>query len=398
MKIVAINSSLSGSTGKIMLGLSNEALAAGHTVFMFTPAQRGKKVSLKNHFFFGNVILRAISKFFSFVFGIDGVGIKRITRSLIKKIEKINPDIIHLHNIHAWFIDVPTLFGFLQKTKAKVVWTFHDCWPFTGHCTYFSLIGCDKWKKMCFKCPQLYKYPRTLVDNSKKQFVTKKNLFTTIDNLTIVTPSFWMKELVGKSFLCGTKTFVVNNGVDLSIFKPSDNVLENNLKPNVILGVAFGWEQRKGIDVFIRIANDPEMSDYQVVLVGTTEAVERSLPNNIKTIRRTNNQKELADLYSKSLLLLNPTREDNYPTVNLESISCGTPVVTFDTGGSKESVFENCGVVVKKDDYEGVKAAIRKIYFNVEKYRKECATKRLLFEDKISYSKYLTLFGDLMRE
>ena len=303
-----------------------------------------------------------------------------------------------MHNIHAWFIDVSLLFKFLEKTKAKVVWTFHDCWPFTGHCTYFSLIGCDKWKSACSNCPQLNKYPRTLVDNSKKQYYTKKRLFTNVNNLTIVTPSFWMKSLVAESFLRKSNTYVINNGVDISIFKPSKLSFKRQFKSNVILGVAFGWEKRKGIDVFVRIANDPDMSDFKVVLVGTTEAIERSLPKNIKTIRKTNDQRELAELYSKSLVLLNPTREDNYPTVNLESISCGTPVVTFDSGGSKESILDNCGIVVEKDDYEGVKNAIKEICLDQEKYRKECISKRAFFEDKKKYMEYLDLFNSLMEQ
>lgn len=297
------------------------------------------------------------------VFDNTGFGSRRATKRFIKWVKAYDPDIIHLHNIHGYYIHIGVLFDYLKKAGKPVVWTLHDCWTFTGHCAYFSQINCNKWKEGgCSSCPQKRRYPASLLfDRSNKNYLKKKELFTGIDNMVIVTPSNWIADLTRQSFLGNYPVKVIHNGIDVSVFKPtqSDFRKRYNLQGKVvILGVASVWGERKGFGDMIKLA-ELLSENERIVLVGLNEKQASALPKNIIGITRTNNAGELAQIYTAADVFVNPTYEDNYPTVNLEAQSCGTPVVTYRTGGSIESV--PLGNVVEQGDVSGLLEKIREI-------------------------------------
>ena len=316
---------------------------------------------------------------------------------MISEIEKFKPDIVHLHNLHGHNCNLMLLFNYLKTTTIKVIYTFHDCWTFTGYCTYFTLTGCEKWKETCFKCPQT-KGNSWFFDKSKQLFVKKRELMSGGD-LTIVTPSEWLAELVKQSFLKDYPVKVIHNGIDLNIFKPTEsdfrkkyNISENKY---ILLGVAFGWGKRKGLDVFIELQKRLDKARYQIVLVGTDDKVDKQLPKEIISIHRTQNQTELAEIYTAADLFVNPTREENYPTVNMESIACGTPVITFRTGGSPEILTEKTGVVVDCDDVDAMQNGIEEICEKQLFSGEDCIAQAKSFDMNERFQEYIDLYKTL---
>jgi glycosyltransferase involved in cell wall biosynthesis len=327
------------------------------------------------------------------------------TYFLIRKIKKIKPDIIHLHHIHGYYINKKILFNFLNKSDLPVVWTFHDCWSFTGHCAYFDYVGCNKWQESCSNCPQIKSYPKSFyVDRSKRNFEEKKYIFNSINNLTIVPVSDWLASKVKESFLKDHSIKVIKNGIDLDVFSPQSkqNVLLDklNLKgKKIILGVASTWDQRKGLSEFIKL-NEILNNDYfQIVLVGLTKNQIANLPEKIIGMEKTNNAEELAEIYSNADVFVNPTLEDTYPTTNLESISCGTPVVTYNTGGSIESITRETGIIIEKYDIFGLKEAIIEITQNGKAYYKSNCRNHALrnFSKRQKFEEYLSLYKEILK-
>ncbi len=270
-----------------------------------------------------------------------GFNSKTATKKFIKWVEEYDPDLIHLHNLHGYYINVEVLFEYIKRKNKPVVWTLHDCWAFTGHCAHFATINCDKWQNECHHCPKKSGYPSSLLlDNSKKNYQKKKELFSGVSYMTIVTPSEWLAGLVKQSFLKDTKIKVINNGIDTAVFKPTESNFREKYglqNKKIVLGVASAWSQSKGLYEFVKLSEKLD-DNYKVVLVGLTEAQRAELPSKILAITRTSNTKELAEIYTAADLFVNPTFGDTYPTVNLEAQACGTPVVTYRTGGSIESV------------------------------------------------------------
>ena len=315
------------------------------------------------------------------------------TYFFLKKVDKFAPDIIHLHNIHGSFINHKMLFKYIKKNHIKVIWTLHDCWSFTGHCPYFDMIGCEKWKDECGNCSQK---GGSYIDASSKMQKNKKEWFTGVENMTLVTPSNWLADLVKQSFLKDYSVKVINNGIDLSIFKPTDSNFREkyNIQDKfILLGVAFGWGKRKGLDVFIELSKRLDKT-FQIVLVGTDERVDKLLPKNIISIHRTQNQTELAQIYSASDLFVNPTREENFPTVNIEALACGTPIVTFKTGGSPEIIDKNCGRVVEKNDLEGLIRAISEIKEQKPYSEEACLKRARNFDMSVKFAEYIDLYKE----
>ncbi|MBR2876021.1 MAG: glycosyltransferase, partial [Clostridia bacterium] len=321
MKIFEINSGNYGSTGNIMLNIAKTAREKGSEVKV---AYRKSRSTTDSSDFeeipVGNSFFGLTHRIFSELSGLEGCFSIIPTLKLVKQIKKFSPDIIHLHILHGWYINLPILFRFLKKINIPVVWTMHDCWAFTGHCPHFQIAECEKWKSGCENCPQYKGYPYSKVDNSKLMYNLKKKYFSSLENLTIVTPSQWLKDLIKQSFLNRYDVKVINNGINLSVFKPvnSDFRTKNNIRDDefLILGVAYDWDEKKGVDIFERLSKDlPEK--YKIVLIGTDEASEKRLPEGIIKIRKTKNQEELVSIYSCADLFVNPTREDTYPTVNM---------------------------------------------------------------------------------
>lgn len=399
MKIVEINTCDYGSTGKIMQNIACRARENGIDVLTFSRSWKKNKIKVLNgHIYFGKYwdnglhhVLRKITGFDS-CFSIFG------TKELLKKITVFQADVIHLHNLHGDYVNIPMLFRFIKKNKVKVIWTLHDCWAFTGHCPYFTMVNCDKWKTGCYKCPQYKEYPKSLFDNSKKMYRFKKKWFTGVDDLTIVTPSEWLAGLVRQSFLKDYPVKVIHNGIDLELFKPTEsdfrkkyNIPEEKF---ILLGVAFGWGKRKGLDVFIDLQKRLDNAKYQIVLVGTDDNVDKQLPRDIISIHRTQNQTELAEIYTAADLFVNPTREENYPTVNMESIACGTPVITFRTGGSPEILIEKTGMVVDCDDIDGLQHGIEKICEQNLFSTVDCIEQAKQFDMNKRFKEYVDLYKE----
>ncbi len=351
MKVLQINSTCGyGSTGRIAVELGAFLLEQGHE-FLIAYGRGTAPENVKN-LRIGSDMGVNIHGVLSRMTDRHGFYSSRATKEFIKRAEEYNPDIIHLHNIHGYYINIKLLFDWLAQVNKPIVWTLHDCWPFTGHCSHFDFIKCEKWKTGCFSCPQKNEYPTSLfLDSSKRNYEDKRRLFTSVKNMILISPSQWLAEFAKQSFLKKYKTEVINNGIDLETFKPlnqgkfrKDNNLENRF---VILGVASKWEERKGLEFFVSLS-EKIVENTKIVLVGLNDKQIVGLPKSILTIKRTDSVQELAEIYSTADVFVNPTMEDNFPTTNLEALACGTPVVTFDTGGSPESIDEQTGYIVER--------------------------------------------------
>lgn len=347
MKIVQINSFSNGSTGKIMMNIHEKLLDSNYDSYAIWG--RGRKSSTENEVYLNDKLGVYFHALYSRFTGKTGFASVSSTKKLIKKLDEIKPDIIHLHNIHGYYINIELLFNYIRRNNIKTIWTLHDCWPFTGQCPFFTLCNCNKWKSKCNNCPMIHEYPKTFKDNSKWNYYKKKELFTGL-NMIIVTPSIWLSNLVKQSFLNEYPVYVINNGINLDIFKPTSSNFKdkyNIQNKKIILGVAHVWNYRKGLKDFIELSKLIN-SDWVIVLIGLSKEQIKNLPDNIIGITRTENQSELAGIYSISDIYFNPTLEDNYPTTNLEAIACQTPVITYNTGGSPEIVdASHYGSVIK---------------------------------------------------
>ena len=326
------------------------------------------------------------------------------TRRFIDEIKALKPDIIHIHNIHGYFLNYKILFDFLARNDIPVVWTVHDCWLYTGHCYHYAAAGCYKWQSLCENCPQKFEFPASyFVDRSRQNYLDKKEAFTSVPNMTIVTVSEWMKNEMSNSFLKNCQFQVIHNGIDLNVFSVQDN--EQGVRQRyglgdkrIILGLASIWSKEKGWDDFMEMSkmlNDNEL----IVLVGVSEKQQEQLPSNIVGIRRTENVQQLAELYSAADVFVNPTWQDNYPTVNLEAIACGTPVVTYRTGGSVEAITDSTGMIVEQGDVAGLLSAAREIMQRGTQFFKDSCRKFALenFDKEERYNDYLKLYDKLLK-
>ena len=397
MNIIHINSCNFGSTGNIALQIAAETRKKGHTVYTACPKSRdNKKKTVENQIFIGNRISRNIHLALAKITGLNGCFSIFSTLLFLRKIKKLKIDLIHLHNLHNCYINIPLLFRFIKKNNLKTVWTLHDCWAFTGQCPHFTLIKCDKWKSKCDSCPQYKNYPSAYVDLTKLMYKKKKRWFTGVKDMTVVTPSQWLKDLVKKSFLKEYPVKVINNGIDLNVFKPTDSDFRKKYKidssKKILLGVAFDWGIRKGLDVFTELAKRLDSDKYQIVLVGTDTQIDGKLPDNIISVHRTQDQTELAEIYTASDLFVNPTREDNFPTVNMESLACGTPVITFNTGGSPEVIDEHCGDVVQSNGIEELIHKIINIFEVGVSTNEKRISKAQSFDKNIKFNEYVNLY------
>lgn len=379
MTVLEINSMPVGSTGKIMFDIGSLAKKNKINVFYAFPEFDAPIPDnhIEDSYVIGNKAEIMISHVLGRVTGYNDCFSYFSTKQLLKHIEKINPDIIHMHNLHNCYLNLELLFTYVKQHDIKIVWTLHDCWSFTGGCPHFTLIGCEKWKTECYQCPQLSRYPKSYRDKSKQLFRIKRKNFTDIKHLTIVTPSHWLANMVNQSFLKNYPVKVIHNGIDLNIFHANSQNIHNELCEKnqiLILGVAFRWDERKGLNTFIELSKMLDKK-YQILLLGIDENTRKNLPENIKTIQKITDQYKLAQYYSAADIFINPTLEDNYPTTNLEAIACGTPVITYDTGGSPESVTADVGKVVEQNNTIGLCEAIDSVSRELEKYSINCQKK-----------------------
>lgn len=338
------------------------------------------------------------------IFDRHGLGSRRATKKLVKQIEDIKPDIIHLHHIHGYYINMVILCKYLSKAKIPVVWTFHDCWSFTGHCGFFDFVGCEKWKTECNNCPQKREYPASLFfDRSKENYYLKKELFTSIADMVIVSVSKWLDNLVSQSFFKSNKHTYIYNGIDIEVFKPSNNVNPVRSKYNlhgkyVILGVASTWERRKGLSDFIELSKLLNQ-DEVIILIGLDQKQKTSLPRNVIGLSRTENKMELVDLYSASDVYLNLSVEETFGLTTAEAMACGTPVIVYNRTASPELVNINTGIVVEKNDFDGLIKAMEIIRGKGKDYYSAACRTRVVenFNENDRFNEYINLYEEMIK-
>ena len=393
MKVLQINSVCGvGSTGKICVDIAKILEEKGHdcVIAYGRGVARGWGKTYKITSSFGNKLHYLKSR----IFDKHGLGSSWETKKLIKFIKEYNPDVIHLHNIHGYYLNYKILFKFLQTYQGKVVWTMHDMWAMTGHCAYS--YECEKWHESCHDCSKLKDYPSALCDHSKKNFDLKKNLFSSLNNLTIVTVSHWLKAEFKRSFFQDCEIEVIHNGIDLNLFKPygSDFRERNNLVgKKVLLAVADRWTERKGLSDFLKLSLMLD-EHTKLIMVGLTEEQKGNLPANIIAITRTENQRQLAEIYSTADLFVNLTYSDTFGVVNVESLACGTPVLTYKTGGSPETISEEVGFVVEQGDIDKVHKLIQE-YKKTDELAKKCQTHALKFNKCEKFIDYVKIYEDI---
>jgi putative colanic acid biosynthesis glycosyltransferase len=397
LKILHINTCNFGSTGNIMLNISNAAEECGYYSWVaYADSRTNRKKNIDNSLIIGNILERNLHLKLAYYTGFNGCFSILGTKRFLRKVDRIKPDIIHLHNLHNCYINLKMLFDYIKERDITVVWTLHDCWAFTGQCPHFSMIGCEKWKTGCFDCPQYKEYPASIIDQTKRMYVLKKEWFTGVKNLTIVTPSQWLAGRVKESFLGCYPTKVINNGIDLKIYKPTQsNFRERNKMHNniILLGVASEWSKSKGIDTFIELSKKmPE--NYKVVLVGLTDELIKSLPSNILKLPRTNNPKELAEIYSAADFFINPSLEETMGLVTVEALACGTPAVVSNSTAVPEMIGPECGVVVSKNNTNDFIETIKGL--NIEFIQDDCLAWAKKFDMKIKFDEYINVYKSVL--
>lgn len=395
-----INAALNkGSTGRIAEQIGMLAMQEGWEVYIAHGARYINTTSL-NPIPVVTANEEKLHALKSMAFDAHGLGSEKATERLVARIKEISPDIIHLHNIHGYYLNYKVLFEYLATIDTPIVWTLHDCWTMTGHCAHFDAAGCEKWKSGCFDCPLKGEYPKSILfDRSARNYAIKKKLFGSLKNATIVPVSNWLGSIVKESYLGNYTINVINNGVDIDIFRPQEGTeLRKKLdigNRTVLLGVATAWHNEKGLMEFVRLSENPK---YQVVMVGVPQNIRKNLPKEIIAIERTNNQQELAEYYSMADALVNPTYNDSFPTVNLEAMACGTPVATFRTGGSPESVTPETGIVVDKGNIDDLVKAIETICSKGKKhYTTACRERAVsLYNKDDRFNEYIELYNTLL--
>ncbi len=331
------------------------------------------------------------------LFDRHGLASRFATMQFLRQIEEIKPDIIQLHVIHGYYLNYKILFNYLNLINIPIVWTFHDTWAYTGHCGHYGSINCEKWKFGCHSCSLMWKdYPKSIIDRSQQNFALKKRIFTGNSNLHIVAVSNWLKQDISQSFFKEQDIRVIHNGVNLEIFKPI--VLSKNEKIRII-GVASQWGPLKGLDDFYKLREI--LSDaYEIYLVGLNSRQLAQLPRGVIGIERTESVEKLVELYSTAAVFVNPTYADTFPTTNIEALACGTPIVTYHTGGSPEAIDHETGIVVNKGNIKGMAEAIKCIASKDRDAMSRACRQRAeqLYNMKDRFQDYINLYEKLMNE
>ncbi|MBR6657601.1 MAG: glycosyltransferase [Oscillospiraceae bacterium] len=347
MKILFINSVCGiRSTGRICTDLAEKYIKQGHDVRIAygreSVPEKYKDIAVR----IGKKADVYFSGFCSRVFDNEGFNSVRATKEFLAWAEKYDPDMLWLHNLHGYYINIKMLFDWIKsRPDMQVKWTLHDCWAFTGHCPHFSFVKCEQWKKGCTRCCQKHGYPKSIFfDNSKTNYEKKKKTFCCVKKMTIIVPSYWLADLVKQSFLRDYPVEVIHNTIDTSVYKPTPSNfrkrygLEDKI---IVLGVASAWSKAKGLDDFIELSKMLDCK-YKIVLVGIPPKMKKRLPQNIITISRTNNTVELAEIYTAADIFVNPSKEETFGLTTLEAVSCGTEAIVYKNTACEE-VIDLCG-------------------------------------------------------
>ena len=397
-RLLLINVALNwGSTGKIVEGVGRLAASVGWEVYVAHGA-RYKTTSALNDYQISTKASEITHFIESALSDRQGLGSRKDTKRLLKVIDSIEPDIVHIHNIHGCFINYPILFTYLKEKKIPIVWTLHDCWAFTGHCVYFERVSCNKWKTECFDCPQLKEFPSSyLLDGSRRNYLLKKKLFASIEELQITTVSLWLMGIVKESFLSKVPVTVVPNGIKTDVFKPVSrfkNGIRGLLFENkkILLGVATGFGERKGIKDYVHLA-ERLPSIYQIVLVGVMESDKKVLSNKIISLDKTEGVDQLIAFYSNADVLLSLSYEETFGMTIIEAMACGTPAIVYDNTAQPELITEETGKVVPTGDIESLVKAIEEVCSKPkESYVDACRKHALQYDESLTYQKYLDIY------
>lgn len=397
MKIVQINTVYAkGSTGKIAADIQAASINRGHQNIVAYRYSEGE--CAENTYCVSTWLDCHIHNRIARYTHMSGFYSRRRTTKFIKYLDKIRPDVVHVHNLHGSYINVVKIFEYFKASKIKVIWTFHDCWPFTGYCPYFEISHCEQWRRDCIDCH--YETHIFNHNNALKCLKAKKQMVRNMD-LTIVVPSKWMKSLIEDSFYSEFDIRVIPNGIDLDIFHPvqSDIRTKYKISPQkyLLLGVATVWNERKGIDVFSKLSQCLNQCTFQIVMVGSVPASFINENMSIIYIDHVDSQQILAEIYSAADLFINPTRDETLGMVNIEANACGTPVVTFNTGGSPECIDSTSGSVVEKDDIDALEKEIIRIC-ETKPYSSEACVKRAkAFDKNDRFKEYIDLYEELAK-
>ena len=405
--LVEINTVVNNSTGRIMHDIQREADISGmetlsivgrRHVYTDVPCVKfGNAVSFWIHVIWTTLTDRH---------GLEPVLSVIYTRKMVRRIREANPDIIHLHNIHGYYLHYPTLMKYLAyEYKGKIIWTFHDLWPITGHCPHYVAIDCRKWMTGCNHCPNKKRYPVSLgLDGSRKNYETKKELFTLLSNLTITVPSEWMASQVKQSFMGKYPVEVINNGIDTAVFDHNRLIADLNIESNkcvdetawsdkkILLSVASIWDERKGLKDLVALS-DKLSDDYVMVIVGLSKHQISRLPKGVIGITRTENIDELVSLYSRAHIFVNPSLEESFSLVTVEALSCGCPCIVLDTSAVAELVNDDNGVVLHSHKPEDYLDAIKSIE-NRGYSRESVRATALKYDNKYMLDGYMRLLNN----
>lgn len=397
MRVLQINSVCGvGSTGRIATDLYAVMKKCGIESKIAYGLGHAENIPEKDTFYFGNKIDYYFHNAISRITDKAGFYSQTQTRKLINYIKSYHPDLIHIHNIHGYYLNVEILFDFLKEYNRPVIWTIHDCWPFTGHCAHYSDNQCYKWKTQCDGCCAKKRYPVSyFISNAKENFKRKKKIFTGVDCLHITTPSDWLADQVRESFLGCYPVTTVFNGVDLNIFKPTASNFRGDHKlegKKIILGVSSAWIPQKGLKDFITLSG--ELSDeYVIVLIGLSEKQKHNLTNNILALPIIQNAEELAAIYSSADIYVSFSVEETFGLPTVESIACGTPVLTYDETALPEPVNNRCGVVVPA---RRVDLAYEKLIQFPSFDKKEVRKEALKYDKEKVYLDFIKLYREYL--
>jgi len=390
-----------GSTGRIAESIGRLAIARGWESYIAHGRLSGPSESITIKI--GSAIDVYMHGFQTRLFDRHGLGSKHATIKLVNQIKEIKPDVIHLHNLHGYYINIEVLFNFLSETSIAVVWTFHDCWAFTGHCAHFDFVGCEKWKTACHHCPQKKEYPASLIiDRSRLNYHLKKSLFNSVKNMTIVSVSKWLDTKVKESFLGSVNRTVIYNGIDIELFKPDENIKQIKRELNIenkfiLLGVAKPWSKNKGLEDFIEISKKIT-DDMIIILVGLNQKQIKTLPKNIIGLQKTKSQKELKEIYNSADIFLNLSLEETFGLTTAEALACGVPVIVYNSTACPEIIDENTGIMVKRKNIEDILLAITTIKNNGKAFYSRLCRKRAvdLYNKNDRYKEYIDLYESII--
>ena len=404
MRIAQINEVPNRSTGSLMKLISGYGWSKGEEIYDFVPCPNENPPVVPGQYYIGTIRTRQLYKAFAEKTGLNGFFAYFATQKMLRQFTKLDIQLIHLHNIHNYCLHMPSLFRYVRKHNIPIIWSLHGCWAFTAKCTHFTMAECDRWKTGCHDCPQLDKWPVSKVDRTRFVWNWKKKCYASLPKLVTVGSSEWISDLARQSILGVHDVRTINYGINLDVFKPTESRFRERIGCEdkiILLGVADGWGRNKGIHSMIELAKKLEKDDrYRIVLVGADGYVngllQKNSVTNVISVEKITDKAKLAKVYSAADVFLQTTEEETFGLVNVEALACGTPVITFNTGGSPEAVDETCGRVVDRYDVDGMLAAIEEQVSTHAMTREACVRRAQYFSVERMCEDYLALYRELI--